>query len=289
MIREGLIKYLNKRLTEATAIRYLYHIDLLLLKRPAANRLQYNDIITLVEELRKSGYNGVIKQIISAIKKYYDYLLETGLRNNHPCKQLHIRVQKKPIQIQDLFSSEELAILQNRENRYSDLELRNKVLISLMIYQGLSSAELTRIELRNVNLDEGHIAIQGSKQIEARTLELKPKQILLLQRYIDTERQKLNSQNLRFLLITKFGKQLLTDGIHSIIQYQKPLFPNKILSPETIRQSVISNMLNEYKRPLADVQLFAGHKYPSTTAKYRSKDVEEQRRLINMYHPLKHR
>lgn len=55
----------------------------------------------------------------------------------------------------------------------------------------------------------------------------------------------------------------------------------------TIRQSVISNLLNEKKMPQEDVQLFAGHRWTSSTEKYRRKDINEQRVLINRWHPLK--
>ena len=42
-----------------------------------------------------------------------------------------------------------------------------------------------------------------------------------------------------------------------------------------------------WKIPLEDVQLFAGHKYPSTTERYRRKDINEQQELINKFHPLR--
>jgi len=77
------------------------------------------------------------------------------------------------------------------------------------------------------------------------------------------------------------------DGIHYVIESLKALYPDRTLNPLTIRQSVISNMLNEKKTPLEDVQLFAGHKYPSTTERYRRKDINEQRELIKKFHPLR--
>lgn len=38
---------------------------------------------------------------------------------------------------------------------------------------------------------------------------------------------------------------------------------------------------------LEDVQLIAGHKYPSSTEMYKRKDINEQLELINKYHPLR--
>lgn len=43
----------------------------------------------------------------------------------------------------------ELELLMNRENRYTDLLDRNKVLISKMIYQGLTSDEVMRLDVEH--------------------------------------------------------------------------------------------------------------------------------------------
>ena len=50
--------------------------------------------------------------------------------------------------------------------------------------------------------------------------------------------------------------------------------------------SVIANWLNDRKILLEDVQLMAGHKWPSSTERYKRADLEEQHRLINEFHPL---
>jgi integrase/recombinase XerD len=64
------------------------------------------------------------------------------------------------------------------------------------------------------------------------------------------------------------------------------LFTDRNLNSKTIRQSVIANWLNEKKVPLEQVQLMAGQKWISTTAKYRQTSVEEQRTMINKFHPM---
>lgn len=64
------------------------------------------------------------------------------------------------------------------------------------------------------------------------------------------------------------------------------LFPDKNLNAKTIRQSVISNWLNKRKLPLGNVQLMAGHKYPSSTERYLNRDAHSKRDLINRFHPM---
>jgi len=69
----------------------------------------------------------------------------------------------------------------------------------------------------------------------------------------------------------------------------KGLFPDKNLHSKYIRMSVIANKLNVEKLPLNLVQDFAGHKYASTTVKYRKPDEDKNRELINQFHPLNRR
>jgi integrase/recombinase XerD len=64
------------------------------------------------------------------------------------------------------------------------------------------------------------------------------------------------------------------------------LFPDRSLNAKTTRQSVIANLLKQ-GHDLRLVQVFAGHKHPSSTERYRQTGVEELKAGIIKYHPLK--
>ncbi len=285
---ETLEQYLYRNHTDQTAKTYLYYIGVFKMKQPNAMRLMYADIINYLNEIKKVTKEvSKISPHFGAVKRYYDYLLETGKRNDHPCKSIRLKRKKQPIQLQDLFSPSELELLMTRENRYKNLELRNKLIISLMIYQALVSAELCRLELKDIDLDNGTIYIKGSAKNASRTLELRSNQVTLLINYINTYRNKLLKSNTDCLLITHRGTGETVDSIQGMVDPLKGLFMDRNLTPSTIRQSVISNMLNVYKQPLEAVQLFAGHKWTSSTEQYRRKDINDQLEKINMWHPLK--
>ena len=57
------------------------------------------------------------------------------------------------------------------------------------------------------------------------------------------------------------------------------------LSPQTIRQSVITNLLKQ-GHELRAVQVFAGHKYPGSTERYRQSPVEELKAAVLKCHPF---
>lgn len=284
----NLKNYLQQDLTEQTASGYLYTINHFLKTNPKAKSYKYNNIVNYMDEVSQKYSNIQYRiRILSAIKKYYDYLLIMGLRTEHPCKRLTI---KKPnnqlIQFQDLFTTEELQFLLYRENRYQFLDTRNGVLLSLLIYQGLTSAELTQLNIKDIDLVHGTIYIKASNNQNRRTLELLNKQMHLFFKYINEVRPELLKNKTNRFLLSKLGKPMQIDSIHAIIDPLKALFPDRKLNPRTIRMSVICNWLNERKIPLEKVQELAGHKWPSTTEKYIKVNVENERELINRYFPI---
>lgn len=288
MTKLSLEIFLSQNLSTKTAESYLYTINHFLKINPKAKRFKYQDIVSYMEEVSRKQSNIQYRvRILSAIKKYYDYLVMEGLRNEHPCKQLTIKnKQNQSVQVQDLFTSEELQLLLTRENRYQFLDSRNSVLLSLLIYQGLTSEELTELKVNDIDLDTGTIYIKASTNQNRRTLDLLHKQIMVFSKYINEIRPKLVRCNTDKLLLSKLGSPISVDGIHSIIEPLKPLFPDRNLNPRTIRMSVICNWLNEKKIPLERVQELAGHKWPGTTEKYIKVDNLQQREMINRFFPL---
>lgn len=280
-------EYLKQNLSQKTAESYLYTINHFLKTNPKANRYQYKNIVTYMEAVSKKQANIQYRvRILSALKKYYDYLVMSGYRTDHPCKRLNIKVKSnQAIQVQDLFSSSELQLLMERENRYKHLDIRNNVLLSLLIYQGLTSDEIIRLNVKDIDLDNGTIYIKASTILNKRTLELVSKQMILFSNYINETRTELLRCKTDSLIITKLGKSMTVDNIHAMIEPLKGLFLDRKLNPQTIRMSVICNWLNEKKIPLERAQELAGHKWPGTTEKYIKVNTLEQRELINRYFP----
>lgn len=288
MTKLTLEMYLKQNLSIKTAESYLYTIDHFRNANPKAKRYKYQNIVGYMEEVSRKQTNIQYRvRILSAIKRYYDYLVMAGLRNDHPCKRLNIKnKQNLSIQVQDLFSSVELQLLLNRENRYQYLDSRNSVLLSLLIYQGLTSEELTELKIKDIDLDAGTVYIKASTNQNRRTLELINKQMIVFSKYLSEIRPELLRCTTDKLLLSKLGKPISVDGIHAIIEPLKALFPDRNLNPRTIRMSVICNWLNEKKIPLERVQELAGHKWPGTTEKYIKVDSYQQRELINKYFPI---
>ena len=157
--------------------------------------------------------------------------------------------------------------------------------MSILIYQAVLPGELAAITTEDINLEKGTIYIRATAKTNARALQLKPGQILLFYRYMNEIRPKLllknpNAANEKTLLISHRGNPETVGSLVSHIQRMKNRFPGRALNMQSIRQSVITNLLSQ-GNDLRIVQVFAGHKYPSTTEKYKKTNVEALQSAIN--------
>ncbi len=288
-MKQTLETYLLEKYSPSTVKIYLLDINryLVYMGKERAEKATYRDVMEYVDYLRKGYHNpGTINRMLYAVKAWYFYLITSGKRSDHPCRQLRLKdARAGDIQLQDLFSSTEMEKLMQRKERYEMATLRNRVVISLLIYQGLRLSELSRIRLQDIDLAIGSIYIRAMIRTEARTLTLKPNQVMLLHDYIHKVRSSLLKTDTDRLVVTLRGTPESGEGISYLVETFKPLFPDRTLNARTIRQSVITNLLKEGK-DLRVVQVFAGHKKISTTEKYRQSGLEELQAAIEKHHPL---
>ncbi len=280
--------YLQARHTASSAKRYLHAIDYFLSRVAGAETVGFNQIMEHVGDLRQKYSNAeTVKTALAGIKKYYHYLIETGQREDHPCRDLYLRDQNsKDIQLQDLFTEVELGLLlSRRKERYPQMKTRNQVVLGLLIYQGLTTGEIIGLKLSDIDLETAEVRVQSSNRQHGRVLKLRSEQIMLFYQYLNEDRLKLLKQTTDQLIVTHRGSRETGEGISYLVGTMKYLFPDRKLDPKTIRQSVVANLLKSGK-DLRLVQVFAGHKYPSTTERYRASHIEELVNHIQKYHPL---
>jgi integrase/recombinase XerD len=164
---------------------------------------------------------------------------------------------------------------------HEDTLKRYHLILGLRIYQGLQDQELQKLETGHIQLDKGKIYVPSTKRTNKRILVLKPFQILPLQEYLLTERKNhLNNVESDSLF---HAKRLIPamPRIKEMINRYQP----RLKSLYQIRSSVITNWLNHYN--LREVQYMAGHRYVSSTERYRTDNLEDLQKELEKYHPLK--
>ena len=251
--------------------------------------LTYTDLLAYINYNQSRGNaKNTINGKLQGIRHFYNCLQQKQLINHNPAEELRIRgvITRQP---HDLLVWEELEQLYQTYPTNSTTGKRNKAMLGMVIYQGLNSGEVGAIELKDVKLEEAKIAISSVSRSNSRILKLASIQILQLQKYITEVRPVLmamkggNSQS--DLLFVSSGKgDHLANSLIRLMTSIKRLNP-KIKSLKQIRASVITHWLREYH--IREVQYMTGHKYVSSTERYRTDLLETLQEQLEEMHPLK--
>ena len=278
--------YLANRYSINTAKIYSFYVSKFIEKHSNASKFEFSEILNYLYSLKKNNFTKT-PMILGSLKCFYTYLLETGQRTNHPCRMLVTKIKKQSIQIQDLFTQEELnQVFKNDHLWNKEFQIRNKLILSIFLFQAALSTEIISLNIDDIDLHAKTIKLKGSKVVAKRKLKLNSTQQKLISEYLVEVRPLLDKYKSKELFLTVKGTSFSQDGLSEIIECFKPFFPDRKFSATTIRQSVISNLLNIQNLNIEDVQLFAGHKWPSSTERYKRLNIQDQQIKINKWHPL---
>jgi site-specific recombinase XerD len=261
----------------------------------------YADLLNYVNyEQQQNKDVSTINLRISGISKYFEFLKEEGLVNRNPARTLRIKGKVKTV-IQNPLHYDELLQLYNGykatikavpnhiKEKSALAHQRNIIIVGLLIWQGLHSGELGKLEVGHINLNEGFIYIPSTTRSNSRELKLSTQQILTLHTYIHGgTRDKLFKNNIGNSPPPEgLGEALFTGNLHNIahllLEELKGIYP-QIKNAQHIRASVLLHWLRQYNK--RQVQYMAGHKYIHSTEMYQVQELETLTDQLSKHHPF---
>ncbi|PIQ50224.1 MAG: hypothetical protein COW03_01020 [Cytophagales bacterium CG12_big_fil_rev_8_21_14_0_65_40_12] len=252
-----------------------------------AEEVTYNDLLIYIKHSQRKGVSQrTVQSYLGTIKHYYDHLIREGKTTVNPAEDIKIKGVKRKT-LYHIFEPHELHQLYNSYKDESLIGKRNKVMLGLLIYQGLKTEELAKLETTDIKLREGKIEVPGGRRSNHRTMNLESHQVLEMYDYILQARPEIlmeSGQQTDKLFISLTGKESTISNLTN--SFIKPLkAQNKnLLNTKQIRASVITKWLKQYN--LRETQYLAGHRYISTTEGYKQNDMEGLVEEVNMFHPL---
>ena len=306
-------KYLTaKGHSKSTVKAYSYYlldfITWLNVQNTEADNATAGDLTAYLSHLKQKGQANISRRNnLIAIRHFFDYKVQQGARRDNPAQHIKIRGIKHKI-LYPLLNVPELESLYHHYTVPPENDARackhwfivsrlsrqrNKAILGLMIWQGLTTPEVGNLMVTDLKLREGTIYIAGGRGSNERTLELKPVQIMELMEYqLQTRKELLkyiNKPTDRLFLPTPAAGRKMAASTDTIniwkrlsedIKTQYPKFINFL----QVRSSVITYWLKVHN--LRQVQYMAGHKYVSSTEAYKVNNIEELQDDINKYHPI---
>lgn len=278
----------------------------------AFENIAYKHLLDYVQHEQKRGIStGTLHRSINSISHYFEFLNQENDRINNPARTLRIKgtakkITQNPLQYdeleklyqgyKELIKEPQIPNIntpQHLQQRSILAQQRNTLIVGLLIYQGLTSGELDRLSVEDVNLTDGTIYIAGSAKTNSRTLQLHTGQILPLYSYIHGgARDKLMALPVVGLPSDyreeeHFKNSLLAGKMYGVVkqilQQLKGINP-QIKNAQHIRASVILHWLKLHGK--RQVQYMIGHRHINSTEKYAVQEMDSLTDALTKYHPF---
>ena len=285
----------NKGYVEKTAKHSLFcineYLQWLAAEKLAIKKVTYKDILNYIGSLQqRSCSKSKINHQLRTISQYNEFL-----KVSDPAKDVRLRGVKK--EGNAFLSEAELnQIYQNFEskNKKGHYLHSDKIMVGLVIYQALEEKDIFRLELNDVDLEQGKIYIKsGLKTKEARTLDLQAFQIIPLKNYIDNHRKTYHSNHgqgpSHKLFYPNCEKaHRLHDQFKIIAKTLKEQAEKEQINLAKIgvlRQSRIVLWIKQYG--LRKAQYLGGFRAINGVERYQQEDITDLQDYIKAHHPLK--
>jgi site-specific recombinase XerD len=260
----------------------------------------YRDLLAYVQSLRKKGTVKPItlQKYMGTLRHFFAWQVKTGKRDDNPAIDIDIQdIQRKVLQVmltrQELeriyqsYGTKELKEQAQNWAKASALATkRNKAILGLLVFQGLTSHEVAALTLKSLELRAGKVHVEGGRRHNGRTLTLEAAQIMDLMEYtLQTrlELLKLTGKTADQLFVSVGSGTALHNTLNKLLLQITKLEP-KVKTLQQLRASVITHWIKTLN--LREAQHRAGHRYVSSTEAYLINDLEGLAEDVARFHPI---
>jgi integrase/recombinase XerD len=307
--------FIKREYADSTIKQHMQNVSLFLAwlktEHISIRQCGYSEMIrfidsSLISSLRFRENKRYINRILNSVTYYFDFLAEKTPTMINPARNIRIKSSDKRL-VHDLLDYNELIELYSQNNPRTPRQVRNRVILGFIIFQGLTAMELQNLKIEDLRFEEGNVLIQENYQnylkkgTARRILALEAIQMVDLVEYLHQIRPKIlagkylnesgrkpgrrnRAKRTNQVILSLKGSPNLKNTLqHLFIDLKKR--NSKVKSGRQLRQSIIAHWLTKYN--LRKVQYLAGHRYVSSTEWYKGNDLEALKREVDIYHPLK--
>lgn len=276
--------WLQERLSENTLNSYRFDLNKIQCRLQQHQRSWFdaddNDLANVIfwaEEQTRSQ-----ARALSACKRLYAWLLETGQVQHHPIQSLN--TPKIPKKLPPIISEEQIEALLHAPDVATPYGLRDRALLELMYATGLRVSEAVSLKLNEVDLQRGVVNTVG-KGDKQRIVPMGQEAVYWVEQYLQSARPELLKQarcDALFVSKKKVGisRQLVWIALE---KYAKQVNIQHI-SPHGLRHAFATHLVN-HGADLRVVQMLLGHSDLSTTQIYTHVANERLKNIVNEHHP----
>ena len=249
-----------------------------------ASYLNLSDYFSFRLNSDKEYKNSSTARLMSALRRYYQYLCREKMREDDPSAKLQSPKMIKPLP--KSLSESEVDGLLSSPDLSDTVQFRDKAMLELLYATGLRVSELVGLRVEEVNLQQGVVRVIG-KGNKTRLVPLGEESLYWLERYLEEARPALlKGMSSDVLFPSRRGNGMVRQTFwHRIKFYAQVCGIDKdALSPHVLRHAFATHLLN-YGADLRVVQMLLGHSDLSTTQIYTHIAQDRLKDLHHEHHP----
>lgn len=280
-----------------------YHIDIsqfeLFLKKEG-----FTTILESIDKIIIKKYMQVlsihkpktIKRKVAAIKTMFNFFEYDDIIIVNPFRKIKITI-KEPKELPMVMNLKEVGnILRISYNErditqdqhcYTYLEsVRSIAIVELLFATGIRVSELCNIKIKDIDLDEGLLRVNG-KGSKERFIQICNEEALdALRNYYSLFIEKIDP--LGYFFINRLNSRLSEQSVRNLVKkYANLASVDKHITPHTFRHTFATLLLEE-DVDIKYIQQMLGHSSIMTTQIYTHVNIEKQKEILSTKHPRKY-
>ena len=264
-----------------------YRSDLKLLKVWAKNRelkmdeISRPDLLEFIAFKAEQGSSArTSARMLSSLRRFYTYLMQQEIISTNPTDKISMPKIGRSLPV--LLTENEVLKPIKAPNTKKPLGFRDRVMLELLYATGLRVSELVKLEVNQVNLNQGYLRVMGKGDKE-RLVPMGKTAKRWMKNYLNGPIQEiLNDRQSDCLFPTRTSTSISRQAFWQIIKkYAMKVGISAKLSPHSLRHAFATHLIN-HGADLRVVQMLLGHSDLSTTqiythiAQHRLKDLHEK-------------
>jgi integrase/recombinase XerD len=252
-------------------------------KQLAVSSIANRDISEFLVHLSRNGMSRRSQsRMLSSLRGFFRYIREENHIHTDPTEDLE--APKQHLTLPVVLTVEEVEKLLSTPDIATPRGLRDMAMLHTMYAAGLRVSELVTLQLRDLDLTSGCLAVTG-KGNKRRLIPLNEISIAVIEKYLAEIRPQWAKPGSTDVFLTNRRAPMTRQGFWLIVKkYAFKADITKALSPHKLRHSFATHLL-EGGADLRSVQAMLGHVDISTTQIYTHVTTDHLLNVHRRFHP----
>ncbi|RJQ45299.1 MAG: tyrosine recombinase XerC [Nitrospiraceae bacterium] len=222
-----------------------------------------------------------IARKLATVRSFFRYLYREGFLTANPARL--VATPKVPKNLPRFLSVDEVFALVEKPQGDTFTAARDKAILELLYSSGLRVAELTSLDIGDLDMKESLVRVKG-KGMKERIVPVGSKAMDAIRNYLP-ERISLKKKSQSLFLNIRGGRLTQRSVRRIVVHYSRMVNLNSDPGPHTLRHTFATHLLHE-GADLRSIQELLGHSSLSTTQKYTHVDIGHLMEVYDKAHPM---